>query len=96
MKPLSVSPVAFNDLREIADFIALDNPVRAETFVTELSDRFALAAERPRQFQPRYDIGKGLRAVPHGRYLILFRELDDRVRILRVVHGARDLSQLIK
>jgi plasmid stabilization system protein ParE len=32
-----------------------------------------------------------LRAAIHGRYLIPFRDLDAEVRIVRIVHGARDL-----
>jgi len=29
-----------------------------------------------------------------GRYLILYRAVDDGVEIVRVVHGARDMEQI--
>ncbi|MCP3055456.1 type II toxin-antitoxin system RelE/ParE family toxin [Aurantimonas marianensis] len=51
------------------------------------------AAHGPRSFRARDDISPGLRAAVHGRYLLFFRELDDEVRIVRVLHGARDQTQ---
>jgi Arc/MetJ-type ribon-helix-helix transcriptional regulator len=47
--------------------------------------------ERPGSFPARDDISPGLRSAVHGRYLLLSRELRDEVRIVRIVHGARDL-----
>lgn len=37
-------------------------------------------------------IADGLRSITHGRYLLFFRDLADEVRIVRVLHGARDLT----
>ncbi len=30
----------------------------------------------------------------HGRYMLLYRDLEDEVRIVRLVHGARDLPRM--
>jgi toxin ParE1/3/4 len=84
------------DLDAIADFIIRDNPSRAVSFVDELIDRFRIIAERPRSFPSRDNLVPGLRSAVHGRYLILFRIEEDFVRILRVVHGARDLPRLMR
>jgi toxin ParE1/3/4 len=94
MKRLVFTPAARNDLLEIGAYIADDNPVRAESFVTELETKAYKAAERPRSFPERTDIGVGLRAAVHGRYLLLFRELDDEVRIVRIIHGGRNIPSL--
>jgi hypothetical protein len=40
------------------------------------------------------DIAAGLRHFPVGRYLILYREIDNRVEIVRYVHGMRRLRGL--
>ncbi len=92
MKRLVFTPAARNDLMVIGSYIADDDPVRAESFVAELEATARQAAQRPRSFPARNDISPGLRSAVHGRYLLLFRELKDEVRIVRVVHGARDLQ----
>jgi plasmid stabilization system protein ParE len=31
----------------------------------------------------------------HGRYLLFFRDLATEVRIVRILHGARDLARIL-
>lgn len=96
MKRLVFTPAARADLTDIHDYIAADNPQRAVSFIDEIEHRCVDIAGRPKQFALRQELGAGVRSAPHGRYVILFRELDDRVRILRVLHSARDLPALLK
>lgn len=93
MKRLGFAPEARRDLLAIGLYIAEDNPDRAESFVAELEAKAAQAAERPGSFPARDDVSPGLRAARYGRYLLLFRELAEEVRIVRVLHGARDLPR---
>jgi len=95
MKPLVYSPEALADLAAITRYIAQDNPARARSFRAELETRAALAAERPLSFRLRPDIAPGVRAVRHGAYLLLYRDMPNEVRIVRVAHGARDLRSLV-
>ena len=95
MGRLVILPAARMDLIEIGDFIALDNPERAASFVTEIESRMIDVAERPCSFPARDELHKGLRSARHGRYLIFFVEAGDEVRIVRVLHGARDLPSLL-
>jgi toxin ParE1/3/4 len=88
-------PRAAADLEEIGDFIASENPQRAITFVDEIAAVFRHIAENPRAFQRRDDLLPGLRQAVHGHYLILFQTDDAGVVIVRVVHGARRLEDLI-
>ena len=53
------------------------------------------AAEAPGASVRRDDLHEGLRAARHGRYLIFFVEAEGEVRIVRVIHGARDLPRLL-
>ncbi len=76
-------------------YIADDNPARAESFVAELEAKARRLAEWPGSYPTRDDISPGLRAAVHGRYLLLYREIEDEVRIVRVVHGARDLPRTL-
>lgn len=91
MPRLLIRPAARADLIEIGDFIALDSPGRALSFVAEIEARMRDAAEQPRSFPARDDLHEGLRMARHGRYLIFFLELGDQVHVVRVLHGARNL-----
>jgi toxin ParE1/3/4 len=86
---------AQHDLNAIGDFILRDNPARSVSFVDELIARFRIIAERPMSFRARGELSPGLRSATHGNYLILFRVERDFVKILGVVHGARDLPRLL-
>ena len=82
---------AREDLRDIADFIAAEAPRRALSFVRELRVCALAIGRAPHAYpiDPRYE-NFAVRRRVHGAYLILYRILDDRVDILRIVHGARE------
>ena len=44
----------------------------------------------------RDDLGLELRSVSLRSYLIFFRYLDDRLEVVRIVHGARDLPTVFE
>jgi toxin ParE1/3/4 len=92
---LVILPAARADLIDIGDFIALDNPERALTFLAELELVMRAAAEHPGRFPARDDLHPGLRAARHGRYLVFFVEAGEEVQVVRVLHGARDLSSTL-
>jgi plasmid stabilization system protein ParE len=83
------------DLEGIADYIAQDNPRRALSFIQEIRTKFRAVAENPLLYQLRPVIGEDARIALVGNYVILFRILDQTVRIKRVVYGGRDLLALL-
>jgi toxin ParE1/3/4 len=89
---VSFSPAARDDLIEIAVYIAQDNPTRALTFVDELEDRCIDLGNAPGIGTARPELGKGIRLLPHGRYLIFYREAHGGLRIERIMHSARDVG----
>ena len=96
MKPLGFSPKASTDLDAVADYIAEDNPQRAQSFIEELLAVCAEIPATPKGYPARPELGKGVRVALHGRYMIFFRERSDEIRIERVLHGARDLVRAFK
>jgi toxin ParE1/3/4 len=94
MKPVELAPAAHADLAAIGLYIAKDNPARALSFVDELEACAMRIGAQPLAHPARDGISPGLRSAVHGRYLILFRNLPDVVRIVRILHGARDLPAL--
>jgi toxin ParE1/3/4 len=93
---LIFAPLAVADLEEIGDYIALDNPPRALSFVRELRAQCRKILDNPLAFAMREELAPGLRVLPYRHYLIFYRILDKTVRIERILHGARDLGPLFE
>ncbi len=85
---------ADEDLIDLWVYIAQDNSAAADHLLDEFEKKFALLAGQPRLGAARSDIAPGLRHFPMGNYLILYREIDPGIEVVRVVHGARRLSHL--
>ncbi len=83
-------------LRDIALFIAQDNPARARSFVRALRDKAVALADAPYALPiiPRYILER-IRRRPFGNYLILYRVDDEALVIVDIVHGARDYDALL-
>lgn len=83
------------DLEEISDWIATDNPVRAESFADEIVERCLSLADNPARFPTAKNVAEfEIRKVSHGSYLIFYAIKQDRVEILRIVHGSRDWASM--
>lgn len=93
MRQLYFSVLAREDLRQIARYIARDNPARARTFVNELRERCTRLISQPNQGISREECAPGLRMISHGRYLIFYGAFEDDIHIDRVLHGARDVRR---
>jgi toxin ParE1/3/4 len=89
---LVFSPAAEADLLDIAIFIAQDNPARAVSFVDELESKCETLVGAPGIGTSRPELGDGVCMLPHGRYLIFYREANRSLRIERIMHGARDIG----
>lgn len=83
------------DLVEITDFIAIDNPVRADQFEDELLECAQKISLSPLGYVERPELREGLRSCAHGTYVIFFTVDNQGVRIERILHGARDLKPLL-
>lgn len=88
------TPQAESDLEEIGDYIALDNPNRAVSFVQEMRQHCERIADGPTRYVARPDLGETIRICVHGNYLIVFEPSGDGAIILRVLHGARNLPEI--
>ena len=85
---------ALRDLEEIGDYIAADNPLRAVSFVAELRAHCERLLPNPRIHPVRRSLPGNVRIAPHGSYLIIYREIEDVLEIVRIFHGARNIEEL--
>ena len=92
---LVLSDVAEADIEAIGDYIALDSSQAAVRFVAHLRERCESLTTFPARGKP---FGPRNRALLVGDYLIVYRAAqsgsDPLIEVIRVVHGARDLSAL--
>jgi len=92
------------DLVEIAEHIASDDPVAAKRVVSAIRDTFILLAGHSllgTEYSPLRRTLNGVRMITvteYPNYLIYYRPLpeDAGVRILYVLHGARDAVAFAK
>jgi len=86
-------PRARDDLRAIHRWIAEDDPIRARTFIVELTEHFQKIADLNLRHRVVEAIGPDIRIAVHGNYNIYYRFVANDVLIVRVLHGARDLGR---
>ena len=91
-------PAAQEDLLQILDFIAQDNPGRGAGFVEELDRRIGGLSRHPRLGRvPRNAAlqNAGYRVLALESYLVFSRVRLKSVAVHRVVHGSPDLDHLL-
>jgi len=87
-----VTSVAREDLRRLRAWIAADDPVAARRFVAALAEQIGHLESLPLRGAviPEAELlGVSLRHLVFGDYRTVYRVEDDRVVVLRVLHGAR-------
>jgi toxin ParE1/3/4 len=91
-------PVAVDDLVSIFDWIANDNPANAAAFVEKLDQRIGNLKTQPFLGHiPRDEKLKnsGYRILVIESYLVFYMIRGKTVEIHRVVHGSRNLDDMI-
>ena len=93
---LEFSSEAENDLEQIADYIAQDDPQRALSFVQELRSKCERLPDAPNSFAfvPRFE-HHGIRRRVYGNYLIFYRVESEKVVIIHILHGATDYGAIL-
>jgi toxin ParE1/3/4 len=105
LKPLKIirAEEVLNDIADIHLFIAMHNPAAADRFLDALRASFHTLAQWP-EVGPRYQSNRvgltGMRFWPVRRfanYLIFYRvtAAPRRLHIVRILHGARDVPQVL-
>lgn len=93
MKRVLRSGEARADLVEIWRHVATDDPATARRLLERIAAVARLLAERPELGRARPDLAVGLRSFPVGAYLLFYRATPDGIRLIRVLHGARNLRR---
>jgi plasmid stabilization system protein ParE len=83
---------AITDLEQIADFIALDSPAGATSFVTKVVEAVSTLQAFPEAGRVVPEYGESsLRELIFRNYRIVYRKDEQSVTIVTVFHGSRSL-----
>lgn len=92
-----LSPDALQDLQDIWDYVALDNENAADQLEDDFFSAFEKLARQPRMGHTRKDLTeRDVRFWPTGSYLIVYRETTGALQIVAVLHGSRDIPEVMR
>lgn len=94
MKKPYYTSAAQKDLTDILNYIAKDKPAAALAWVDKIEAKCLFIADNPSMGELQSHLGDGVRSSVVGRYVIFYREAADRVEILRVIAGDREIRRL--
>jgi len=89
------TPRAEEDIIEIWFYIAIEKGDRnnADTFLKRMDQTFFDLAKNPKIGVRKNEYANALYQFPFGRYLIFYFIINDGIEIVRVLHGARNISK---
>jgi toxin ParE1/3/4 len=100
LSPSQFSPQAWDDMRAIVAYIASDNPDAAARFVPALEATYAQRVALPRMGRVRNFARKdvqGVRVLPvtgFEHYLIFYVAAGTSIKVIRILHAARDFPTI--
>ncbi|WP_245334863.1 type II toxin-antitoxin system RelE/ParE family toxin [Bradyrhizobium mercantei] len=64
----------------------------ADRVVDRIGNIFQMLAENPLAGRQRPELGMSIRSFPVGNYVLFYEAFPNGVEIVRVLHGARDIT----
>ena len=96
MNGYELTPLAERDLFEIGRYVASDSETRADRVLDTIRQAMIVLAAQPLIGHQRLDLApSSYRFWPVYSYLIVYRADRTPLQIVRVLHGARDVSDLL-
>jgi len=85
--------LALDDLENIRDYIGKDSPYYAKQFIERIFDAAENLQDHPKIGRPVPETDRDdVRELIFQSYRIIYRTKPDRVQIVTVIHGSRDLA----
>ena len=90
--PYGLSPEAEHDLEEIFDYTLNEFGIeQAVYYLNSIADMIESITLNPKIGKVRNEIREELFSILHGKHLIFYRILPNRIWVVRVLHGSRDI-----
>jgi toxin ParE1/3/4 len=95
MQRVSYTNLARQDRLELWLYVAVENILAADNLLDEIDEKLLLLAGSPSLGRARPEIGSGIRQFPVRNYLIFYTPEPNGISVLRVLHGARRIEDLL-
>jgi len=92
MAGLIISPEAEQDLVDIWLYIAEDQPTNADQFLERLEEHAERVAEFNDMGIDRPELASNLKSFPVDRYILFYRQIENGIELVRVLHSSRDMN----
>ncbi|MEI6278594.1 MAG: type II toxin-antitoxin system RelE/ParE family toxin [Verrucomicrobiae bacterium] len=80
------------DYEEIWDYIAPHDLAAADRLMDRFDATLKALASAPKIGCMAEELSPNLRSFPVGNYLVFYRPIEDGIELIRIVHGARDIT----
>jgi len=87
---------ARDDLRQIWLYIAQHNVAAADRLIDKFERTLASLARHPLMGESVAQYRPGLRRFTVGKYVLYYEPINGGVRLVRVLHGARNIDDLLE
>lgn len=92
-----LSDIADSDIDAIFDYTEKEYGLdKAVAYVSGFEELFISLVDNPELGRTRSEIKQGLRSISKDEHIVFYRILSDHIRIVRVLHGSRDLPNFLK
>jgi toxin ParE1/3/4 len=92
---IELSRTALADFDALYDYIARENPRAAADVLRALDHSIQLLADQPKLGRIYRHRRLRLRLLTHGNYLVFYRERPGVIEIIRVIHGRRNIPDIL-
>jgi toxin ParE1/3/4 len=96
MRIVKVVAAAEEDLKEIWNYVAQHNPETASKLIKEIIGKFAFLRDYPHAGRKQHKLLVNLRSSVVKSYIIFYQPFEDRIEILRIMHGSRDVESIFE
>lgn len=94
IKQYIISQPAIRDLEEIVDYFSSYSLTKGEQFINNFEAKCKYLANFPNMGKSYEHLKPFIRGLSLSSYIIFYRIIDQRIEIIRVVSGYRDLQSL--
>ncbi len=84
------------DLDELWAFISAGSLAAADRMVDAVLEGSRMHVRFPSMGQNREELRPGLRSFVVSPFVVFYRPVDDTIEVLRILHGARNIGDIIK
>jgi Plasmid stabilization system protein len=72
----------------------LDSFDRADEFLDRVEGKLQTLARNPGLGRRQEELLAGLHSFPIGNYVVFYREIENGIDVIRVLHGSRDIEDI--